>query len=54
MLKDLLTCSESEDKSLPLMHDFNAAILVNQLIEDEEHLEMTAVLNEGLATALPD
>lgn len=36
------------------MHDFIAAILVNQLIEDEEHLEIIAVLNEGLATALPD
>lgn len=54
MLKDLLTCSESGYKSLLLMYDFTAAILVNQLIDDEEHLEITAVLNEGLPRALPD
>lgn len=36
------------------MHDFTAAVLVNQLIEDEEHLEITTVLNEGLPRALPD
>lgn len=54
MLKDLLTCSESGYKSFLLMQDFTAAILVNQHVENEEHLELTAVLNGGLATALPE